>query len=338
MMMRLLIGLALASGLAMQSACAFIPTNSSIHPYPKHWPAQHSGPMTIESLEGTYACWESAEDALGPYLTLNLGQVLFDDEKLECDRARIEVSGSASLHVSAFQGDTKLSEFDLTLKENCDLEGNRLLLRSRAKTRARTGLWEIGTTWKSLGLDEQGNLILQFGGEGIGGFLGLVTVADSALWSRHRRLAERPTLAEAGQGPLAGGEPPAGTALRDNIFIAGVSGSMKSFDWRIGNDEFRGILEASLKSAGLLAAAPGGGRYALSAAIVHVGRTTVLQYSLTDTKSGEEVLGGYVSGVMPPLKPDSLFGFKWLRTAQEGAVQDATDKIVAKLLEMSAPR
>jgi hypothetical protein len=142
----------------------------------------------------------------------------------------------------------------------------------------------------------------------------------------------------------------AATPLRDNVTVKDVSGGDKTNPlWKseIGNDEFRGALESSLKSAGLLEGRKGGGKYALSAKLTGVDQplfgfnttvTTHVAYVLTDTATGKALLDESVSAEFTAKVSDAFLGVKRLQIANEGAARANIAQSIEKLLRLGVPQ
>jgi hypothetical protein len=141
-----------------------------------------------------------------------------------------------------------------------------------------------------------------------------------------------------------------GTALRDNIGVADISGGEQSnpvWGSEIGNDEFRRLLKRSLDSAGMIERARGEGRYALSAVLESIDQpnvglgltvTTHVQYTLTDRKSGNEVYRESIACEYSTKSWDSLMQSRRLEKAVEGAVRANTALLTEKLFQLSLPQ
>jgi len=143
---------------------------------------------------------------------------------------------------------------------------------------------------------------------------------------------------------------PIASPLRDTIGVKEVSGGEKTnplWTSEIGNDEFRGALESSLKSAGLLEKAKDEGRYSLSATLEKVDQpvfgfsttvTTQVKYALTEKASGKEVYQESISGQYTAKMSDSFYGPKRLRIANEGAARVNIETMIKKLSQLNLAR
>jgi len=137
--------------------------------------------------------------------------------------------------------------------------------------------------------------------------------------------------------------------LRDNIKVNDVSGGKKTrpiFSYsKIGNDEFRGALEISLNSAGLLERTKGEGRYSLDAHLLSVDQpifggfsmtvTTNVMYVLEDKESGNELFREVITAEYTAKTSDHVIGAVRLQIANEGAARKNISKLINKLVQLS---
>ena len=138
------------------------------------------------------------------------------------------------------------------------------------------------------------------------------------------------------------------TPLRENVGVKNVTGGINTnpilSHSNIGNDEFRGALESSLKLAGLLERNIGEGKFLLCAQLLQVdhpfigGDMTVathILYILTDLKSGKEVYQNTISAKYTATISDSFFGVNRLRIANEGSGRENIARLIEGLRQLN---
>jgi hypothetical protein len=132
--------------------------------------------------------------------------------------------------------------------------------------------------------------------------------------------------------------------LKSSISIETVSGGENTnplWTSEIGNAEFRGALEASLRSTQLLADGPG--RYALKAILLSVKQpmvgfdmtvTTTVQYTLTERSSSRVVFDKPISSSYTATVGDAFLGYERLRLANEGAAKNNISQLIDELYRL----
>jgi hypothetical protein len=143
-------------------------------------------------------------------------------------------------------------------------------------------------------------------------------------------------------GGLPGVSVPDGFFLRQKVAIAEIKGGKPTNPlWMsdVGNPEFKGALEESLRSFGLLAA--DAGAYDLSATLISVNKplvgfdltvTAVASYSLTE-RTTKRVL--FEESITTPYTADfssSFLAVERLRLANEGSIKANLEQLIRALL------
>ncbi|MGC4078898.1 MAG: hypothetical protein QM702_18015 [Rubrivivax sp.] len=123
------------------------------------------------------------------------------------------------------------------------------------------------------------------------------------------------------------------SVLRSQIAIRDVTGGKETNPlWisNVGSDEFARALEASLRSAGLLADNRQGSKYLLTAHLLKLDQpllgasmtvTASVQYSLVDRATGKEVLNRTLVTPYTAAFSDALLGNERLKLANEGSIR-----------------
>lgn len=135
-------------------------------------------------------------------------------------------------------------------------------------------------------------------------------------------------------------------ALEKNIAVNAVAGGKKTnpaWTSEIDDVAFRGALEDSLKSRGLLAES--GGKYQLEVKMLSVKQPlfgldmtvgTKIQYILKDTTSGKTVLDKTVDAEHTATVGDAFAAVKRLRLANEGSAKVNIGKFIDELEKLKA--
>ena len=122
------------------------------------------------------------------------------------------------------------------------------------------------------------------------------------------------------------------SSLRDNIAIKDVTGGQETNPmWKsdVGTPEFQQALEASLRTAGLLAST-NEGRYMLSTRLENLDQpvigldftvTASVSYMVTERATGKEVYSRKIAVPFTAKFGDALMGVERLKLANEGAVK-----------------
>ncbi len=164
--------------------------------------------------------------------------------------------------------------------------------------------------------------------------LGVVMLSGCATAARVDQMTASPS-ASASTAPAQ---------LQNGISIDTVSGGENTnplWTSEIGNTEFRGALEASLRAARLLA--DGSGRYTLKAILLSVKQpmvgfdmtvTTTVRYTLTERASSRVVFDKPIASSFTATVGDAFLGYKRLRLANEGSARNNISQLVDELYRL----